>query len=481
MNKLLKAVSFVLAIAIVSSIGCVAFANAEMEHMVFVGYDTTNRENPTNAFKIYNEVIDGVQTGKQILVPVKAVFVPEYYELVYPYAGYDRMYIEGNPQKITAYNNLFPQWEERRQDYMWELKYPYFIYERQQTNVPTKGWTWDFGNPSFGIADSSLLTKTARRAVVLDQGYQYYGFGPYTADAKILSEEQIYMYKNFLVPDKDVVGGVESVYDAAVEEWKKLTGKDKGFFPDDPDSNNWAFLSVNNLSARGGEFNKYLVTDEEIAAKIPVVNTKYVTAKFNAIGNAGLDTKNVADEYLKRYNDGWGWDVHDSFAVTGDANIDWTEPTFEHDTHRMFQYLIINHHVMDGTNGKERIIRYTDGTALPKEEWRFVFYQHKLYDDGTEIPFLYEAVEQKFINGVAVLDNYGNYVYRVPVLGADNRFFKMDGNSIEIWKVDINGKESRLEKVDNWEGSLGGFIEAYANGSFDIKTLVPMEVNKTLP
>ncbi len=481
MNKFLKkAVSFVLAVAIFSSIGCVAFANAEMENMVFVGYDTTV---PTSPNKIFNEVIDGVQTGKQILVPVTPVFKAEGYEGVYPYAGYNRMYLEGNAQPITAYNGLFPQWEERRQDYMWELKAPYFVYERQQTKVNNEadGWTWDFGNDAFGIPDSALLTKTNRAAVVLDQGYKYYGFGPYDADANVLTLEEEYMYKNFLVPT-GTPGVSTTVYDAAVEQWKTITGKTKGYYPDNRAWDNDALLSVNSLSARGGEFDKYLVTDEMIAAAIPVVYTKYVTAKFNANDNKGLATKNVADEYLATYNDGWEWDVDDSFAVVGNANIDWTDPTFEHDTHRMFQYLIINHHVMDGTNGKERIVRYTDGKALPDEEWRFVFYQHKLDENGKEIPHLYDAVEQKYINGVAVLDNFGNYIYRIPTLGEfENRYFVKNGNAIEVWKVDAEGKESRLEKVDNWVGSLGGFIDAYANGSYKLINSVPAERDKMLP
>ena len=465
MNKFFKkAVSFVLAIAVISSIGCVAFANAEMEHMVFVGYDTTNPYSPN---RIYNEVIDGVQTGKQILEPVAPTWQVEGYEAVYPYAGYSRMYLDGKAQKITGYNNLFPQWEERRQDYMWQLKAPYYIYERQQTKVNNENWTWDFGNKAFGIPDAALLTKTSKKAVVLDQGYKYYGFGAYSASGKPLTYDEIYMYQNFLVPNG--IGGTKTLYNAAIDQWNWIVANE---------------LTVEKLSERESVFGTYVVSDADIAAMIPVVSSKYITAKFNNVNDDGLATKVVADEYLLHSKDyGWEWDTNDSFAITADANIEWTEPKFEEKApHKMYQYLIINHIVMDGTNGKAKILRYTDGEAMPKVEWRFVFYQHLLDANGKEIPDRYEAVEQKYIDGVAVLDNDGNYIYRVPTLGFnENAYFVMDGDSIEVWKVDIEGVNSRLAKVDNWIGSLGGFIDAYANGSFRYVDVVPAEVNKMLP
>jgi hypothetical protein len=306
MNKVLrKAVSFVLAIAMISSIGCVAFANAEMENMVFVGYDTTSGHYSSPAAvtvapnKIYNEVYGGVQTGKQILIPVEKediTYQPEGYEGVYPYAGYSRMYLEGNAQPITVYNSLFPQWEERRQDYMWELQDPHYIYERQQTKVNNTTWQWNFGNKSFGIPDSDLLTKTAKKAVIVDKGYKYYGFGPYDTECNVLDMEEVHMYKSFLVPT-GIPGVSKTVYDAAVKQWEDITGKASGVLPDNPNST--AFLSVRNLSARNWELGTYVVTDEMIRDAIPVVYTKYVTAKFNDVNDEGLETKTVADEYLK--------------------------------------------------------------------------------------------------------------------------------------------------------------------------------------
>ena len=478
MNKFFKkAVSFVLAIAVISSIGCVAFANAEMEHMVFAGYEIPVKS-PLTPNRIYNEVINGVYTGKTVLEPVTPTWQPEWYEGVYPYAGYSRMYLDGNRQDITIYNELFPQWEERRQDYMWELKAPYYIYERQQTLVPQdngeKEWTWDFGNEAFGIPDTALLTKTVKEAVVLDQGYKYYGFGAFDKNGEDLTGEEAYMYKNFLAP------GYENVYDASVNVWKNLMAIDE---PMAGEEENYGLLTVNSLSKKDPYTNKYVVTDEMIADAIPVVYTKYVTAKFNRENDLGLATKYVADEYLANYKKDWGWDVADGFAVTNDAYITWTQPTYEMEGPRYYQYqlLVINNIVMDGSGDTPRIVRYTGGFELPEVEWRFVFFQHKFDEEGNELPHDFDAVERKYVNGVAAVDAEGNPVYRIPTLGVDNRYFKVNGYTIEVWKVNADGEHTILGKHDNWAGSLGGLIDAYANGSYNYKGRVPAEAYKMLP
>lgn len=125
-----KRIAAVLAAAMALS---TATASAEW---LFAGYDTTNLN---DIGKIYNEKVNGHYTNKSKVEPIDANQVKWYfegYELEYPHAGYDRLYLEGKAQQITRYNNLFPQWETRLKDNMWELCGEHRIYQRQQTKSP---------------------------------------------------------------------------------------------------------------------------------------------------------------------------------------------------------------------------------------------------------------------------------------------------------------------------------------------------------
>lgn len=460
MRRLFKQIiACITVISIIATLGITAFAHKEMDNMVFAGYNTVD---PYNPYKVYNEVINGKYTDKQVLVPVTPTWSAEGYEGVYPYAGYSRMYLDGKAQEITCYNNLFPQWETRRQDYMWELHGSHVIWERQQTKVNNKTWTWDFGNANFNIPDSVVKTRTARNAYVVDQGYNYYGFGNLTTEGKLISGEQEYMYKNFNL-------STGTVYSAAVEGWRNALANE---------------LTVENLSATYPGTNRYVMTDADIAALIPVVHTKYVTAKFDENSDKGLMTKVVADEYLKHINDGWTWDVHDSFAVTYDANIYWTAPTYEMENpYLMYQYLVVNHVVLDGTNGKPEVLRYTDGKVLPEIEWKLEFYQKALDENGNVIPYLVEAVERKYVDGVPAVDTLGQPVYRIPLHGyTGNCYFKANDNTLEYWGVDdFNGETRILAIVENWTGTLQAEIDAYISSSLHLTTSVAAEQYNVLP
>lgn len=443
-----RAVSVVLATAVTASMAVAVFAQKEMDNMVFAGYDLSDPYNPA---KIYNEVIGGRYTNKQVLVPVTPEWRAEGYEAVYPYPGYSRMYLEGKKQNVTAYNNLFPQWETRRQDYMWEIVSPHTIWERQQTKVNNRTWTWDFGNPTFNIPDSALKTKTARQAYVVKVEYKDYGFGRYAADGEVLNANEQRMYSDFRVN--------------AVSEWNGLVN---------------GLLSVANLSAKDAN-NRYVVTDAEIAKMIPVVSNKYVTAKFNKNSNDGLATKNVADEYLIHMNDGWAWDA-DSFKTEYDATVTWSKQYYEMaEPYNYYQYLIVNGVVMDGQNGKDRIYRYTGGKASPAITWKFAFFQNAKDAYGNIDPTVYEVVERKYVDGVPAVDAFNNPIYRVPTGEFGNTYFKLNGNWIEYWVADKAGNMTMLGKVENYTGNLGGLINAYVSGSFVCNANVNAEQYKMLP
>lgn len=452
MNSLFKKLAICAATAsIAATMGAGALAQTEMSNMNFAGYDLTD---PLNPNRIYNEIVNGYFTNKQILEPVDAKDIEwrvEGYEGVYPYAGYSRMYIDGNKQNITAYNSTFPQWETRRKDFMWELKKTteidphgntwsgHIIYERHQTYVPGKGWTWDYGNEYFGISDSSLLTRTSRFAVTVKEEMKDYGFGARDINGQPLTASEVKMHNDF---------GVGS----AITTWNNLLATT--FTPE-------------SLSAKD-EYNRYVISDEQIAKLVPVVRSNYITAKLNNYDDEGLMTKSVATEYLAHMNDGWAWDFAygESFDIVYDAVISWTAPAFEMaEPYYYYQCLVIDGVVMDGTNGKDFIYRYTGGKATPEIKWNFAFYQHMLDDNGNEIENIYEVVEQKFlvINGVEVpaTDAYGNYIYRVPTGEYGNTFFVVNGNTIEYWVMDKEGRNILLKTFENFDGTIGGMINAY--------------------
>lgn len=445
-----KLVACIAIISVVATMGITAFAQTEMDNMVFAGYDTTDPYNPN---RIYNEVINGNYTNKQVLVPVSPTWSAEGYESVYPYAGYDRMYLDGKKQPITRYNNSFPQWETRRRDYMWEVKYPYTIWERQQTKVNNKTWTWDFGNAAFSIPDEILKTRTNRSAYVVDVSMKEYGFGRYDKSGNLLDVDEQRMYSDFSVN--------------AISIWNELVNN---------------VLTTEKLSARSADTNKYLMSDADIASVIPVVYSKYITAKFDKKGNAGLATKSVANEYLIHMNDGWEWDS-DSFAIRNDAEISWTAPAYEMaEPYNYYQYLIVNGVVLDGTDGKDRILRYTGGKASPKVTWKFAFFQNAKDANGNIVENVYEVVEQKYVNGVVAVDVNNNPIYRVPTGEYGNTYFRLNGNMIEYWVVDKAGHSTLLSKAENWTGNLGGLIDSYISGTIYCGSgNIPAQQYKTLP
>ncbi len=266
-----------------------AFAQTEM---VFAGYDTSDPKNPT---RVENEMIDGKYTGRQVreeVDPEDIEWVFEGYEGAYPHAGYSRLYIEGQPQEVVVYNNLYPQWETRRVDKTWEAAYPYSIYEQQQTKINNETWAFDYGNALFGISDDDLMTKTSRKATVTNIEMKEYGFGPFnTRGDKVspLTDNERKMYDFFKATE-------------AWKNWNDLTNN---------------LLSETSLSERDQTTNLYKVDDEMIAAAIPVVYSKFITAKFNPEpnDNEGLETKDIAAIYLENdgvYSSSWNketaWD-----------------------------------------------------------------------------------------------------------------------------------------------------------------------------
>lgn len=452
MKSLFKRVAVgALAAAMLLSTGLTAMARDEMTDMEFVSYhveaDATNKDFGVKVGEIYNEIRDGRLTGKQLVKVVdnsRLEWKFEAYEDVYPYAGYDCLYIDDVKQdNITRYNGLTPQWASKRQDYSWDITRPYEIYERQMTKVNGTTWTWDFGNARFGIADAAVCKPSGRyvtpeveyvtigTAVFGLDGTMIFNTDPNTMEYKVKSE-MIALYEQF--------GD-----DYALDAWKAaLEGA----------------LSWDSLSARD-ELNNYVMTDADIQALVPVFKKKLVTAP-------GERTRDVLAAYLA--NPEYPvWDeavADDTIEVFADAEISWTIPQFEvSEPYKEFQFLKINGVALDGTkdangNVKPVVGRYTGGLANPTVEWKFFKYGDRVDFAGDMIDRnVYEVIEAKYLDGKLVLINgapvlrvqtdvYGYGYYKAIAGGVEYRIAMADGTN-DLKEGEVATFAGEVETVSN--------------------------------
>ena len=407
-KKAAAALAAVLALSTVS-------ASAEL---IFAGYDTTNLN---DIGKIYNEKIGGKYTSKIVVkeLPLEdQAWKFEGYELDYPHAGYDRLYLEGNKQAITRYNNLFPQWQTRFSDFFWELYGSHRIYQRQQTNIPGYGWRWDYSDDAS--IDAQLFVPTTRNAIV-DVDFVNYGVGPFDFDGKFVSNEVADMYTRF------GVSGHEYYYDYETKEIVDGT-----------------FFSDENLSQRDAN-GEYVISDEEIAEHVASIQTKVLTGP----SYRGDDPRKViADEYLA-HGDAWQWDA-DSLRYGG-GSVSWTGVMYEMaEPYKYYQYLIVNGVVFDGHNDLPRIYRYTGGKASPKVEWKYAFAEADPY---------FQVIEFKYVDGKLALNADGTPIYREPTGVYANTYAKVTDTEIQIWLKDdvADVMIDSVPRADHSKGWYAGF------------------------
>lgn len=424
--------------AIVAAVMMLGTLSASAE-WYFAGYDTTDLG---NIGKIYNEKINGKYTSKWKIDPVNPNNIEwkfEGYEYDYPHAGYDRLYVEGNRQLITAHNNLFPQWETRLKDYMWEISSNditggHRIYQRQQTKIPGKGWCWDFGKDD--ATESVLLTPTNRNADV-SYSYKLYGVANLDLNGNFVSSKVADMYNYFGVTDNNY------------EPYNHTTGEIT-------DSSN--FFHHSNLSAID-ENGHYVISDEEIADMACSIQSKFVTGpSFH--GENG--TKDVAKTYLANSDAGWEWD--DDVVRYGGAIIDWTPVSYEEEEpYLQYQYLIVNGIIMDGRNDTPRVWRYTNGKATPKVEWKYVNWEDLGYDlaDAPMASWPFNIVEWKYIDGKPAYNLDGTPVLRIPSGDYANGYFKVTDKEIQLWRQTGRGADeyiSSVSRVHPTAGDKAGFV-----------------------
>lgn len=434
-------------IAMVCAVAAVGMATVHAD-WEFSGYDTTE---PPEYGKIYNEVINGKYTSKQKVDPLDPNLVEwkfEGYELQYPHAGYERLYLEGNAQKnITRTTSAFPQWETRFKDFMWEVYGDHRIFQRQQTKINNSYWAWDFGKDAY--EDGFVFVPTTRFAAVTDSFENYgianldnNGYYVYDVNGNVYNDEKYALYSDF--------DAMPAPFNVQLDEEGNLTKeiKEGDFFHSD----NLSRLTANN---------QYAVTDEMIAEQIDIAQSKFVTGP-SYYGESG--TKDVAHMYYENRESGWDWD-YDTVRLTKSASIDWTKPMYEmSEPYNYYQYLIVNGLVMDGRNDTPRIWRYTGGKATPDVEWRYQF---------VEADYPFNVVEFKYIRGndgkmIPAYDETGTPVYRYPSGQFGNSYIKVTDTEIQMWVRDAKGDymTGSIRRTDSDFGNgyagyinAGGFIE----------------------
>ena len=443
MNKFFKCtVSLICLVALIGSMS----VSAAWE---FAGYDTTT---PPEYSKIYNEVLNGSYTSKQKIEKLDEEDVKwkfEGYELAYPHVGYERLYLEGNPQKaITRLANLYPQWETRFRDFMWEVCGDHRIYQRQQTKINGKYWAWDFGNDALGVADETVFVPTNRFAETTDS-FKSCGVANLDNDGNYVFDKNgnVYnadMYKVYAGPFTNSMPDAFNVMsDAEGNPTKEIAEGD--------------LLHINSLSQIDESTGNYVVTDEMIANYIDIPYTKFVTGPSFYGENP---TKDVAAMYIENSDYGWDWDA-DTAIIKNDASINWTTPIYEMaEPYNYFQFLIVNGLVLDGRNDTPCVKRYTGGKADPKVEWKYCYAQ-------ADAP--YEIIEVKYIEDndgkmVMAVDELGNPIVRIPTGKYANSYFVVTDTAVELWiKDDV--KSYKLETYPRANGPFGGAYYGYTSGA----------------
>ncbi len=439
------------------SIACLAALAGSMTVSAsweFAGYDTTN---PPYYGKLYNEVLNGEYTTKvreEAVAPEDVEWKFEGYELAYPHTGYERLYLEGNAQNaITRINNLYPQWETRLRDFMWEVCGDHRIYQRQQTKINDAYWAWDFGNEELGVPDSYVFTPTNRYAETTDS-FKATGVANLDLNGNFVYDIAYDEEGNPVIDDVynwdlyEIYSGFKMPWPFAVE-LDEEGNPTKEIIDGD-------LLSIESLSMLDGN-GDYVVTDQMIADYLDIPKTKFVTGPSYYGENP---TKDVAAMYLDNIDAGWYWDA-DTQIVDHDAAISWTTPQHEMaDPYLYYQYLIVNGLVLDGRNDTPSVRRYTGGKATPKVEWRYCF---------AEAAYPYQKVEVKYIsnNGgemIMAVDELGNPIVRIPTGEYANAYFVVTDTDVEVWIRD-DVKSYLIESFPRAAGPFGGSTYGYTSGA----------------
>ncbi len=475
MKNIRKMIALVCAAASVSTVT----ASAAWE---FAGYDTTN---PPQYMKIYNEVIDGnytCKTKEEPVAPWDVQWVLEGYELAYPHAGYERLYLEGNAQKaITRTVSLFPQWDVRFRDFMWEVAGDHQIYQRQQTKINNTYWAWDFGR---NAAEESLVFVPTTRTAKVEETFRTYAIGNLDEEGNLvysIEDGILSIYDDEVYTTASDYNALPAEFDVYYDEFGYPTSKLK---VNDPSISEEARQAMANYDISAD--NLYDKTDYEVAQimKNYIAVSKVVTGP-SYYGESG--TKDVAPMYYANRNAGWAWDYDTvrgaeieylwsdglyDYYTEDEVKIEWSKPLYEMaEPYLYYEYLIVNGVAMDGSKGTPEIWRYTGGKAIPDVEWRYAF---------TEADWPHRIVEFKYIRDndgdmVLAFDRDGVVEFRYPTGDFGSCYIKVTDTMVQCWvKSDVG--EELLYEVPRAGFDFGSGFAGYVNAAGYIVSDVPYAV-----
>ena len=367
MKNTKKVLAGVLCVATVAA-STTAFAGNSWK---FKGYSTEDWNVSNGVYnKMWYEVdARGIPTGREKYegVASKVEWKHEFYERDYPHAEVNRLYLDEQATEVLGDSGAFADWEMKYEPEMWEVQYPYRIYERLKTNIPGIGW---YANTleHRGVTEADLLKYLGKNEPVT-QTYEYFGFGPYRIINKDVIEQDNYrpgkeqaLYNghywyegatdldgNYIVDSSKLLDdfGIDSslpFYEAYCADCETTTPHIATDVVND-----------NECLSCWNAWNGYDVSNAKIANNIHVFKSEYLVGKdYVKGGNQKIDT---ATYYTKTLNAGM-FNPHFIIDTNRDnvASIAWTNEMYEHDyviSHNMlpnkqYQYLIVDGVILDG-------------------------------------------------------------------------------------------------------------------------------------
>lgn len=391
---------------------------------VFSGFSTNDYNIATGIYdKIWYEVDShGIPTGNQKLDGVAKTIEwrHDFYERDYPHNEVVRLYLDGEKTSVTKDSGALADWETKFEPEMWEVQYPYRIYERLKSNVPGIGW-----HPNTlehrGLTQNDLFKYLGKNEPVT-QTYEYFGFGPYRIINKDTIASDEYrpglaqaLYNGFYWYDgaKDLNGNYIVDSSALLDDF----GIDYTF-PFD-------VSSVDMLSAKYSD-GSYVMSNEDISNQIKVFKSEYLVGKdYVNGGNQKIDTAT----YYTKTEDASMFNANFIKDCSKDhpAQVTWTNEMNEKEfPYRQYQFMVVDGVICDGryigvdAEGNKLylpyVYRYTGGNASPNVEWAYAF---------VEEAYPHEVYFEKILDGVPTGEyksfeqrggSYGTVIY-APTIG----------------------------------------------------------------
>ena len=441
MNNLKKAAAGLICAVLSAS----AVASVSANEWIFSGYSTDSQNIQTGVYnKIWYEVDEhGIPTGNEKLEGVASTveWRHDFYELDFPHNEVVRLYLDGVRTSVTKDSGALADFETKFEPEMWEVQYPYRIYERLKSYVPGVGW-----HPNTlehrGVTTTDLFKYLGKNEPVT-QTYEYFGFGPYRIIDKdtIASGEYRPGSSQALYNDFYNYAGAKTLNGDYIVDSSKLLGKlniDCSFPYED--------LTPEKLSAKTPD-GHYVMSNEDISGLIKVFKSEYLTGRdYVNGGNQKIDTAT----YYTKTKDESMFNPHFIMDCSTDypAQISWTEEYYQKDfPYKQYQYLIIDGVVCDGSwvgfdiYGNDvwlpYIYRYTGGNESPDVQWVYAFieeaYPHEVYFekilDGVPTG-VYKSFEQRGgrYGTVIYADTIGELDYKLK-----SEFGIADYNSDDIF------------------------------------------------